>query len=70
MMESNAAVTEALGDFIARVKREKHVLAPFRESLRPKEPQLLCSGTDRPLYPLFPRTYVIIPRKAGQGQLA
>lgn len=50
MMESNAAVTEALVDFIARVEREKHVLALFCMSLHPtylqvwaEEPQLPCS---------------------------
>ena len=50
MMESNAAVTEALGDFITRVKTENSVPVPFHMSLHPKylqmwggEPQLPCS---------------------------
>lgn len=39
-MEANAAVTEALGDFITRVKTGKHVLVPSHLSLHPKDLQM------------------------------
>lgn len=83
-MESNAVVTEALGDFITRVKTEKCVCVPFYMSLHTKylqmwggEPQfpqgnlpVPSSGIDRLLYSLWSSRHIIVPCKAEQGQLA